>query len=245
MNIKLIKLLAVICSVLCIIILCEWAYAVFAQKNLLASIEAVDKHKKVAAELPTIELAKKPETSYVDLVMRPLFIQGRKPVNEPTAAQVPVSNPGSDVFNWALNGIYTSQNSLFALFTRTNAKVPKDNYRKVTKNNDIDGWKLIKINKEKVVLSQGGKEKEVPLRKTKPKDATGSQIGNPSLAPTIPQPIPNQMEQQPMNQVGQPTMIEPPGQQPIPVPEPIMEPELIPDENSESNFENSDDEQFQ
>jgi hypothetical protein len=237
MNMKLIKFLAALCAGLCFIIVCEWLYAIYAQKQLLESIQAVDKQKKPVAELPSIQLTKQPETSYVDLVARPLFIQGRKPVNEPDPVTTPVAK-ATETFNWALNGVYTYQKSLYALFSRTTAKVPKDNYRKITKDSDIDGWKLIEIHKDKVVVSQGGQQKELTLRKPKPKDPA-SNVGRPLIAP----PVPNQPgeplapdQQQPM-----PT----PELEPEPMPEEMLEPELIPDESSEPYFENSDNEQFQ
>jgi hypothetical protein len=240
MNFKLIKLLAAICAALIFVIACEWMYALYAQKQLLESVGAGEKQKKSTAQLPTLELTKRPETSYTDLVTRPLFIQGRRPVNEPSAEQTPVTNAATETFNWAVNGIYTYQNKLYALLSRTTAKVAKDNYRKVTVDSDVDGWKLVEIQKDKVIVSQGNKQKELPLRKAKPKDASGlpgNSIGN----PMIPPPVPNQP-----GQPGQPLL---PGQQPIPVPEPvpepILEPELIPDESSETFIENDENEQFQ
>ncbi|WP_411726469.1 hypothetical protein [Methyloglobulus sp.] len=237
MNMKLIKFLAALCAGLCFIIVCEWLYAIYAQKQLLESIQAVDKEKKPVAGLPSIQLTKQPETSYVDLVAKPLFIQGRKPVNEPDPVATPIAK-ATETFNWALNGIYTYQKNLYALFSRTATKVPKDNYRKITKDNDIDGWKLTEIHKDKVVVSQGGKQKELPLRKPKPK-GLASNAGRSLIAPPVP------------NQPGQPLV--PSQQQPIPTPEPVPEPEpeevpepeLIPDESSEPYFENSDNEQFQ
>jgi hypothetical protein len=233
-NMKLIRLLGVICAGLLLVILCEWMYAIYAQKQLLESVESVSKQKKAVAQLPSIELSKRPESSYTDLVTRPLFIQGRKPVNEPTNEPTPVSNTATETFNWDVNGIYTYQNKLYALFSRTTGKTAKDNYRKVTIDNDIDGWKLVDIQKDKVIVSQGNKQKELPLRKSKPKEPP-SNPGNPQIAPGLP------------NQIGQPQLV--PGQQPVPVPEPVpepaLEPEFIPDESSDSNFENSNDEQFQ
>jgi hypothetical protein len=236
MNIKLIKFLAAICAGLSLLIVCEWLYAIYAQKSLLESVQAIDKKNKTVAELPSIELTKQPESAYVDLVSRPLFIQGRKPVNEPTTAPIPVST-ATENFNWSLDGVYTQNNTLYALFSRTTAKVPKDNYRKVTKDNDIDGWKLTEIHKDKVIVSQGGKQKELPLRKSKPKDPAKN-VGGSLIAPPVP------------NQLGQPFIPnQQPNQQPIPEPvpepEPVIEPELIPDESSDPYFENSDNEQFQ
>jgi hypothetical protein len=245
MNIKLIKFLGAVCAALCFIIICEWLYAVYAQKQLLESIQAVDQKKKSVVKLPSIELTKQAESSYVDLVARPLFIQGRKPVNEPSTATTPVT-AATETFNWALNGVYTQKNSLYALFSRTNAKVAKDNYRKVTKDSDIDGWKLTEIHKDKVVVSQGGgKQKELPLRKPKPKDPANN-AGRSRIAPP---PIPGQPGQQPLVPGQQPIPEQIPEPEPdselMPEPDPALEPELIPDESSQPFFENSENEQFQ
>lgn len=238
MNIKLIKFLAALCAGLCLLIVCEWLYAIYAQNHLLSTIQAVDKQKKSVAHLPSIELTKKPESSYVDLVARPLFVQGRKPVNEPSAEAVAVTT-ATDQFNWALNGVYTQKNTLYALLSRTTTKVPKDNYRKVTKDNDIDGWKLTEIHKDKVVVSQGGKQKELPLRKAKPKD-TANNANKAIITP----PFPGQHPGQPVAPTQQPIPV--PEPMPEEIPEPVLEPELIPDdESSETYFENSDNEQFQ
>lgn len=181
-NMKLIRLLGAICAGLLLVIFCEWMYAIYAQKQLLESVESVSKQKKAVAQLPSIELSKRPESSYTDLVTRPLFIQGRKPVNEPTNEPTPVSNTATETFNWDVNGIYTYQNKLYALLSRTTGKTAKDNYRKVTKDNDIDGWKLTDIQKDKVIVSQGSKQKELPLRKSKPKEPP-SNPSNPQIAP--------------------------------------------------------------
>ncbi|MEQ1560579.1 MAG: hypothetical protein ABL933_16790 [Methyloglobulus sp.] len=258
MNIKLIKFLAALCAGLCFLIACEWLYSVYAQKKLLESIQAVDGKKKSIAKLPALELAKQPEASYVELVNRPLFIQGRKPVPETATTKTP-ANVATGVFNWALNGVYTHKNSLYALFSRTNTKVAKDNFRKVTQNSEIDGWKLTEIHKDKVVVSQGDSQKELPLRKAKPKTPM-SGMGQPPIAPPMPDPgqqfIPGQP---PMPMPGQMPGMMPgqipgqiPGQMPEPIPEPMPEPDpmiepelLIPDQSSEPYFENSENEQFQ
>ena len=232
MNTKLIKLLAIVCAGLILIIVCEWFYALYAQNQLLDNLNGADKQAKEIAQLPTVKLKDRPEASYKDLVSRPLFVQGRKPVDEPDAAQTPVTNMTSDTFNWSLNGIYTSQNKLYALFSRQGGKVAKDNFRKATKDNDIEGWKITEISKDKVVVSQGNQQKELPLRKAKPKDAANN-AGNPLTTPRSP------------IQVRQPLA---PNQQPViapqPVPEPLeepeLEPELIPDESSDPDFENTD-----
>ena len=103
------------------------------------------------------------------MVARPLFIKGRKPVDEPTSdtaqnALVPV------IFDWELNGVYTTVKGLSALFSRSKTKVAKDNYRKIGIGAELDGWKIVEIYHDKALLKQGAQEKELLLRKIKPKD---------------------------------------------------------------------------
>jgi hypothetical protein len=259
MNLKLIKLLGLICAGLLVIIICEWLYALYAQNKLLTSISEATKKNMPMAKLPTLELGERPESSYTDLVARPLFIPGRKPVPEPETDAKPVTSVTAETFDWALNGIYTHKQTLYALFSRTDKKVPKDNFRKIAKDGEIDGWKLTEIQFDKVVVSQGDKRKELPLRKPKPKDASnqngripGAQPGNPPLAPLQPV-VPGQQEPVPMPEPQEEPIPEPdPDLMPEPEPEPIIEPDpgllpepIIPDESGEANFENSANEQFQ
>ncbi len=168
MNKKLIAGLACFCIACTLIIFGEWIYATWAEKTILASLTPTNT-KISPEEMPHIELNEQPEESYVDLVARPLFIKGRKPVDEPSPeaiqnALVPV------VFDWELNGVYTTVNGLSALFSRSKTTVAKDNYRKIGIGADLDGWKIIEIYQDKALLKQGDQEKELLLRKIKPKD---------------------------------------------------------------------------
>jgi len=259
MNLKLVKFLGVICAGLLFVIFCEWLYAIYAQKQLLASITEANKKGAAMTKLPTLELAQRPESSYTDLVARPLFIPGRKPVAEPDNEAKPVTPVASETFDWSLNGIYTKNNVLYAFFSRTDKKVPKDNFRKIPKDGDIDGWKLTEIQWDKVVVSQGDKQKELLLRKPKPKNAIGQpgkpplqQSGVPPVPPMQPQ-IPGQEEPVPIPEPQEEPILEgDPNLMPEPEPEPIIEPDpgllpepIIPDESGETNFENSANEQFQ
>lgn len=186
MNSKLIKLLGAIAISLCFIITIEWLYAHFMRQRLLTLISSETHQDYKADELPDLELSKQPEESYVDLVARPLFIKGRKPVDEPSpeVAQV-TAKP--DTFDWQLSGVFRVQKTVSALFSRTNAKVPKDNYRKISLGKTIDGWKLAEINTDKVVLKLGSSEKTLLLKKPKSKVIL-PQRGNGPI-PNLPSPF--------------------------------------------------------
>jgi len=186
MNIKLIKLLVSVGISLCLVIAGEWLYARYMQHRLLASIAEEKPQEYKADQLPEIELTSQPEDSYVDLVARPLFIKGRKPVDEPVReAGQAAAKP--ETFDWQLTGVYSTKQTVSALFSRSKSKVAKDNHRKITVGEDLDGWKLIEINKDRAVLKQDSKEKELLLRKPKSKiplpGANGSAPAKPAPAP--------------------------------------------------------------
>jgi len=171
MNIKLIKLLVVACIALCLIIAGEWLYARHARHRLLASINEAKAEAYQADQLPDIELSKQPEESYADLVNRPLFIKGRRPVDEPTPEGAQAAAATADSFDWQLDGVYSHKKTVSALFSRAKAKAPlaKDNYRKIRVGDELDGWKLAEINNDGVMFKQGGTEKQLLLRKPKSK----------------------------------------------------------------------------
>jgi hypothetical protein len=189
MNSKLMSVLALVCTVLVLIIIGEWLYAVQAQKRSLAP--TTSKETKISLdEMPGIELSRQTEESYADMVARPLFIKGRKPVDEPSREEVQ-GFTAANTFDWQLNGVYSTKQGLFALFSRSTSRVPKDNYRKITADADLDGWKLTEIHKDRVLLKQGGQQKELLLRKPKIKESPiKPSLPNKPNAPNMPN-IPN------------------------------------------------------
>ncbi len=191
MNIKFMSLLGIVCLMLILIIIGEWFYAGWTQKQVLMPITTPEK-KSVHDKMPTIELTKQTEASYTDLVARPLFIKGRKPVDEPTPEEVQASAAAAVavVFDWELSGIYTTSKGLSGLFSRSKSKAAKDNYRKISLGADLDGWKLTEISTDRALLKQGTQEKELLLRKPKLKDLS-RKLNQPNQ-PNVPQPEDNQ-----------------------------------------------------
>lgn len=165
-------------------------------QNTLKTIDAQDE------ELPSLDLEAKSEDEYSDLVERPLFIKGRKPVTEPIPESTPVAAVKKvEAFVWDLTGVFTTPKGVTAFFSRINAKVEKDNYRKLKLGEDIDGWKLSEIQPDKVTLTQTGETKTLPLRKAKPKNALPVSRVPASMAkdirrePPLRMPPPNASEQ--------------------------------------------------
>lgn len=218
MNIKIVRLLGATCVVLIVLLIAEWIAHEFALKQLLASINEPPSKPYQIEEVPAIDLEKKTEESYTEIVSRPLFIRGRKPVNEPTAESVAGVSGPDGAFDWQLNGVYSVNNSWSALFSREKTSGNKDRFRKLTISDDLDGWKLTEIHRDKVILEQsGGEAKELLLRKAKPKTVPRGQEPAPKQpppqgrlerrgrGPQPPVPQPNdQPETQPQTEVDAP-----------------------------------------
>jgi len=166
MNTKLIKLLTIVCAVLGVIIVGEWLYASYAERQMLLSIKSGAATHYQADKLPELRLARQAEESYADLATRPLFIEGRRPVDEPEVAE----NGGlveSDSFDWQLNGIYSDKKRISALFSRTKKTGTKNESSKITTGDEIEGWTLTEIGKDSIILEKDNNRKELMLRKPK------------------------------------------------------------------------------
>lgn len=184
MNNKLMFVLTSFCLLFVFIIIVEWLYAEQSRKQILTT--SIPTEKKVANdEMPNIELTRQSEESYADLVARPLFIKGRKPVDEPSPEEIQ-NMAVANVFDWQVNGIYTTKKGLSALFSRSKSKIAKDNHRRVLIGGDLDGWRLAEIQSDKVILNQGNEQKELLLRKPKLKDL--SKKPNQPNQPNVTQP---------------------------------------------------------
>ncbi len=170
MNNKLVFVLVSACGILAAVIVAEWLYALHVREQVLAPLPSSAATAPLA-QMPTIDLLAKPEESYVDLVERPLFIKGRRPVEGAADGQPQTGAAAPGQFDWQLVGVYTpiGDETLQALFAREKVKLPKDNFRKLAEGALLDGWHVVKIEQDKVTLEQDGNQKVLPLRKAKPK----------------------------------------------------------------------------
>lgn len=168
MNIKLIKLLAVVCGVLLLIVLLEWMYFYFAHAQLLDEISKVKTEPYQADELPMIELEQKAETSFKAMVERPLFTEGRRELIS-EAADTEAKAVETDLKDWQLIGIYSTDKGLTALFISTKRTKDKITSLKLVEGDELAGRKLVEIKPESLVLEQHGQKKVLLLRDVKPK----------------------------------------------------------------------------
>jgi hypothetical protein len=185
MNRKYLSLLAAICSVCILIIISEWLYGLWAQKQALNSTDA--SHTELSVDkMPVIDLLNQPEANYVDLVTRPLFIKGRRPVKELSQEATLAAGTIANSFDWQVNGIYTTPKGASALFSRSTAKTTKNAHRKLTIGAELDGWRLTEIHKDRVLFVQNNQSKELFLQKAKPKELS-KDLNNPLVADMPPE----------------------------------------------------------
>ena len=158
-------------------------------------------------EPPTgLDLSDPSEDSYGDLVERPMFIKGRKPVGEPLPEEMALATAQkTENVNWELIGIYSTPKGTTAFFSRSNGRLPKDNFRKCKLGDTLDGWQLSEINESGVNLTQGTETKKLPLRKMKPKNPTPTPV---SPANATPVPVPEPQNVDATNLTVQPTTID-------------------------------------
>ncbi|WP_157200611.1 hypothetical protein [Methylomonas lenta] len=113
-----------------------------------------------ADELPQLSLSKQSAESFINIVERPLFIEGRKPLPEIVETSSEAST-NDQLDDWSLIGIYTKNKRQVALFRKQNEA---RKFLKLNEDQTISGWQLKQIQADRVVLQQGGQEKSVMLR---------------------------------------------------------------------------------
>jgi len=160
LNVKLISLLLICCLVLASIVLAEWLYAGYSFQNLLASIENTEEVPSEIETLPEIKLAEKSMESYSAMVSRPLFTEGRKPIEDEEIA--PVQNFSGNI-ELILTGIVEAPEGVTAMLQDNNNK----HYR-AREGEEAEGWEVLSIEADKVVVANGGNKKELMLRKPRP-----------------------------------------------------------------------------
>ncbi|MDD5227480.1 MAG: hypothetical protein PHN45_06795 [Methylococcales bacterium] len=197
MNRPVILVLIALNTLLVAVLTIEW---VAGTKTPTTIAQTKTDNSESEESLPELDLTTTSEEGYSDLVERPLFIKGRKTVNEPIPESVPVAAVKKvEAFVWDLTGVFATPKGVTAFFSRMNAKVPKDNYRKYKVGEELDGWKISEIHTDSVVLTQTSETKTLPLRKLKPRTPVPMQMNvNNRVPPPQHQPVPPQMQQQGM-----------------------------------------------
>lgn len=161
MNLKILKLQVSVCVLLSLILVAEWGYSGFAVNRLQKEPVEEKDESNTLSELPKIAALNTTAAQYSDLVERPLFIEGRRPVVEAVADTVKEVELGQ-IDDWSLTGVYNKDKRPIALFTKKNET---RKFLKIGVDQTISGWVLKEIQPDRVILQQGAQQKSVLLRK--------------------------------------------------------------------------------
>lgn len=134
-----------------------WAVSVY-QNEYKDEILVTSKAKK-SIELPTLPIFI-PQTvdQFSDILDRPIFNEFRLPSENETTAIEKVSKNSDNGSLLKLVGVVLLPEGSQALILKPDRKVEK-----VTTGQKVDGWELMSINKDRVVLEQSGKKLRLQL----------------------------------------------------------------------------------
>jgi hypothetical protein len=180
-------LLLASCALLGSGLVLEWMYFKHKQQAIERQLAkgAVANDPGVGPELEEFELP--PVTDYVEMVQRPLFAEGRKPLDEATEAMQAGAEAQKTPLNLKLMGVILTPEGEKALLVNEQGK-----YKRAKKDEEVNSWRLLEIEADRVVLQQDSERQVLPLLKPKPKTAVANQpVATPHRAPP-PAPAPPQ-----------------------------------------------------
>ncbi len=155
--------------IILLLVLCVLLYgALMLSGNIDDSSSGVDNAMETAIntiDTPQLKSVLSSMDQYSDLVERPLFVEGRRPVIEAESDEQTEDTGQLD--DWTLVGIFTNTGETYALFTQQEGAGKKS--LKKTVGEDVAGWDITDIQLQQVVLKKGLQSKTVLLRKPKPK----------------------------------------------------------------------------
>jgi len=164
MNSNIIKLLLALSVLLLLILFIEWQLAE-PSENLGIETSTIDEGSQNQSQnLTVINLSGQPLDSYSQMVNSPLFIKGRKPIED--VVEEVENQDVSSVEDLFLVGIYSAEERMFALFSE---KGRDGKYLKKAEGDDVSGWMLKEIQVDKVILERDGNKQSLMLRAPKPK----------------------------------------------------------------------------
>jgi type II secretory pathway component PulC len=150
------------------------------------------------------------ESTFEQITQRPLFMENRQPGKEPSAEQVVEKAPPGPMQFKLMGIIQTPQGTVVLLVDG------KGKYKRIRVKDSLDGWQLMEVKEDRVVLQQGDRHEELALLKKRAKSPT-------PVAPALTQ-----------STTAPPTQVPPPGHpvgRPVPVAAPPNSP--APDEMPE------------
>lgn len=154
-----VRLLLSVCALLLVVLLLEIILSEAmdsSEQNYTATTP--DDSKQI--NLPDLQLSGKALDFYADMVERPLFIEGRRPVSDTDEPSVSLEE--SKIDDLLLMGIYSLEDQLVALFRVKEQS--DDTYLKKKAGDEVSGWQIMEVQSDQVLLARDGKKENLKLR---------------------------------------------------------------------------------
>lgn len=180
MNLKLVRIQLLSIGLLGLLLAVEWTYGEYSDRTLRKLLQFDRNSSETVLVLPDIPALKTSVQPFNELVERPLFIEGRKPIVEESADQAQNNVENGQIDDWLLIGIYEKDKHSKALFAKKNEA---KKYQKLGGEQIISGWTLKEIKPDRVILQQGPQQKTVLLRKPRADNRAPAPV-----KPTLPKP---------------------------------------------------------
>ncbi len=171
MNKRLLGFKIALLAALALLIVLARGSALWSQQKLDQRLSQQTDAPYSPKQLPELPKDDAAVTHYTEMIERPLFLEGRRPVlaeNEidaPENGTTPVVTSGP--LAWELVGIYYDGNSLRTLLHATQVTDKEKKYQKLTVDDEIDGWRIVSIETDRVVLDAADEQRVLILQKPK------------------------------------------------------------------------------
>ena len=160
-NYKLTIFLIISCVVLAVILIAEWRYSGYSRKKLYSSLENTVVKVDEFERLPELEDTNNSLESYAEMVNRPLFVEGRRPVED--AESVEQLDVFSGKMELILTGIIDTPEGVTAL-----VQDKEKNHFRLILHDPIQGWEVEAIEADKIIMKRDKERSELMLRKPRP-----------------------------------------------------------------------------
>ena len=150
------------CLVIGGLVFFEWQYSQSYQTKLASDLSETKASTVEIEEIPTLNEIIKPIGLYDEVVNRPLFVEGRKPIE--SVEEDTLTSFNGKKLGITLKGIVSIPDGMIALLEDKEKK----RYR-LRMGDEVEGWEIAELQTDKVILKKNGEQKELLLWIPKPK----------------------------------------------------------------------------
>ncbi|MBS3963129.1 MAG: hypothetical protein KGZ80_01315 [Methylomonas sp.] len=187
MNSRLLKIQLGLVAILASTLVSVWLLGYHDHQALQSGFKAQKAPDYAAVSLPALDLADRSTAQLTEVIERPVFIEGRKPIVEEEPANVVVTDSGQ-LDDWELIGVYFKADKTATALFRKRSEAKK--YLKARENQAVSGWVIKDIQGDRVMLAQSDQQKTLMLLKPRPQASKPGAVPKPPSAARAIQPPP-------------------------------------------------------